>query len=58
MEGVVEDPAGEFSVREGGEGAPTAGPRIINVGIPGPGGEVALWRRAWRDKVREYLLTP
>ncbi|KAK9809002.1 hypothetical protein WJX72_007747 [[Myrmecia] bisecta] len=27
------------------------GPRIINVGIPGPGANVALWRRAWRDKI-------
>ena len=29
---------------------PRRGPRIVNVGIPGPGGQRALWRRAWRDK--------
>ena len=52
-EGVVEDPEGEFS-REA-DGAPATGPRIINVGIPGPGAQVAMWRRAWRDKV---LLLP
>ena len=50
-EGVVEDPDGEFTGREPAEGAPAVGPRIINVGIPGPGGEVAMWRRSWRDKV-------
>ena len=29
----------------------TDGPRIINVGVPGPGTRVALWHRAWRDKI-------
>lgn len=24
---------------------------MINVAIPGPGPEVALWRRSWRDKI-------
>jgi len=47
---VEEDPDGEFA-RSAGEAAPAAGPRIINVGVPGPGGQVAMWRRAWRDKV-------
>ncbi|KAL0048951.1 hypothetical protein WJX82_003017 [Trebouxia sp. C0006] len=27
------------------------GPRIINVGIPGPGAHVPMWKRAWRDKI-------
>ena len=27
------------------------GPRIINVGVPGPGGRRLMWRRAWRDKI-------
>ncbi len=29
------------------------GPRVINVGVTGPGGKRLFWRRAWRDKVRE-----
>eukprot|EP00775_Hariotina_reticulata_P004555 gene4555-4807_t len=32
------------------------GPRIIEVGIPGPGAHPLLWRRAWRDKVLPALV--
>lgn len=53
---MVEDPDGEFTGREPAEGAPAVGPRIINVGIPGPGSEVAMWRRSWRDKVCGWVL--
>lgn len=49
---MEEDPDNEFGAGGGEEGAAgREGPRIINVGVPGPGLEVALWRRAWRDKV-------
>lgn len=45
---VVEDPDNEFGTTE----VPVReGPRIINVGIPGPGAHVPLWKRAWRDKI-------
>ena len=45
---IVEDPDNEFGSSE----APVReGPRIINVGIPGPGAHVPLWKRAWRDKI-------
>lgn len=40
----------EFSQPPGPDVTP-GGPRIINVGVPGPGGNVPLWRRSWRDKV-------
>jgi acetoin utilization deacetylase AcuC-like enzyme/ankyrin repeat protein len=54
-EGLVEDPDQEF-VYTGGEAPPSEGPRIIDVGIPGPGAQVALWRRAWRDKIIPALV--
>lgn len=45
---IVEDPDNEFGSSE----TPVReGPRIINVGIPGPGAHVPLWKRAWRDKI-------
>jgi len=45
---IVEDPDNEF----GADAAPQGeGPRIINVGIPGPGAHVPMWKRAWRDKI-------
>lgn len=50
-----EDPDGEFTY-SGGEMPRTEGPRIIDVGIPGPGAKVALWRRAWRDKILPALV--
>ena len=44
----MEDPDNEF----GADAAPKGeGPRIINVGIPGPGAHVPMWKRAWRDKI-------
>ena len=48
--GVEEDPEGEFTGC-GGPDSGAGGPRIINVGVPGPGGNVPMWRRSWRDKV-------
>eukprot|EP00803_Ostreobium_quekettii_P003057 evm.model.scf_177.4 EVM.evm.TU.scf_177.4 scf_177:18001-33099(-) len=48
--GVEEDPDGEFSYC-GGEVPRLGGPRIVNVGIPGPGVQAMLWKRAWRDKI-------
>ena len=50
MEDVAEDPNHEFDAQSdeiNGNGLP----RIINVGIPGPGARPFLWRRSWRDKV-------
>mmetsp|Transcript_4408 Transcript_4408/g.12711 ORF Transcript_4408/g.12711 Transcript_4408/m.12711 type:complete len:900 (-) Transcript_4408:172-2871(-) len=47
---VKEDPDMEFSQPPGPDVTP-GGPRIINVGVPGPGGNVPLWRRSWRDKI-------
>ncbi|KAL0037126.1 hypothetical protein WJX79_001631 [Trebouxia sp. C0005] len=45
---IMEDPDNEF----GADAAPQGeGPRIINVGIPGPGAHVPMWKRAWRDKI-------
>ncbi|MEW5318555.1 MAG: hypothetical protein WDW38_009769 [Sanguina aurantia] len=35
--------------------APT-GPRVINVGIGGPGVKSKAWRRAWRDKILPALV--
>ena len=52
---VVEDPDREF-VYVGGEAPRTEGPRIIDVGIPGPGSQVAMWRRSWRDKILPALV--
>lgn len=49
-----EDPNNEFAqatTDTGGAGGIGEGPRIINVGVPGPGVKRQLWRRAWRDKV-------
>jgi hypothetical protein len=47
---ILEDPDGEFTY-VAGEVPRTDGPRVINVGVPGPGVKVNLWRRAWRDKI-------
>jgi acetoin utilization deacetylase AcuC-like enzyme/ankyrin repeat protein len=52
---IEEDPDHEF-VYSGGEMPRTEGPRIIDVGIPGPGSRVALWRRSWRDKILPALV--
>jgi len=52
---IEEDPDHEF-VYSGGEMPPTEGPRIIDVGIPGPGSRVALWKRSWRDKILPALV--
>lgn len=52
---VPEDPDREFPF-VAGERPRVDGPRVINVGVPGPGVKAALWRRAWRDKVRSILL--
>lgn len=49
QEEIVEDPDNEFDTDidfKHGDG-----PRVINVGIPGPGAHVPLWKRAWRDKI-------
>mmetsp|Transcript_500 Transcript_500/g.1334 ORF Transcript_500/g.1334 Transcript_500/m.1334 type:complete len:917 (-) Transcript_500:2486-5236(-) len=49
-----EDPNGEFSpstVENGGGRSGQPGPRIIDVGVPGPGSRRLMWRRAWRDKI-------
>lgn len=54
-ESVEEDPDHEF-VYVGGEIPRIEGPRIIDVGIPGPGARVALWRRSWRDKILPALV--
>ena len=46
---IIEDPDSEFGTDvdpKQGEG-----PRVINVGIPGPGAHVPMWKRAWRDKI-------
>ena len=51
--GIEEDPDAEFRAAEGPV-PPATGPRVINVGIHGPGAQVALWRRAWRDKVAAF----
>lgn len=40
----------------GGEVPTSEGPRIIDVGVPGPGAKVAFWRRAWRDKIIPALV--
>ncbi|GFH22218.1 ANK_REP_REGION domain-containing protein [Haematococcus lacustris] len=37
-------------------GCQARGPRIINVGVPGPGARRQLWRRAWRDKILPALV--
>jgi hypothetical protein len=48
---VPEDPDAEFGYTRG-EVPRVDGPRVINVGVPGPGVKANMWRRAWRDKVR------
>jgi len=52
---IEEDPDGEF-VYVGGEMPRTEGPRIIDVGIPGPGHHVPMWKRSWRDKIFPALV--
>lgn len=52
---IEEDPDGEF-VYGGGEMPRTEGPRIIDVGIPGPGHHVPMWKRSWRDKIFPALV--
>lgn len=47
---VEEDPDHEFPPSTADE-PPLTGPRIIEVGIKGPGAHPTLWRRAWRDKI-------
>lgn len=54
LDAVEEDPDGEFGASVSSTATPN-GPRVINVGVPGPGPQVALWRRAWRDKVQTRL---
>ena len=49
-----EDPACEFAGMGGSLLSlepPRDGPRVINVGVPGPGVKANLWRRSWRDKI-------
>lgn len=46
-----EDPDAEFTSTSAAP-PPLDGPRIIDVGITGPGFYPLKWRRAWRDKVR------
>ncbi|KAF5835858.1 hypothetical protein DUNSADRAFT_6792 [Dunaliella salina] len=60
---IPEDPNGEFTHSTsdtGGSNAPAngsdPGPRIINVGVPGPGAKRQVWRRAWRDKILPALV--
>lgn len=52
---MEEDPEGEFKYT-GGEVPRAEGPRIIDVGIPGPGAHVPLWKRSWRDKIIPALI--
>lgn len=52
---IEEDPDGEF-LYTGGEMPRTEGPRIIDVGIPGPGHHVPMWKRSWRDKIFPALV--
>ncbi|KAL3144011.1 hypothetical protein ABBQ32_003818 [Trebouxia sp. C0010 RCD-2024] len=49
QEEIVEDPDNEFDTDVDSKHGD--GPRVINVGIPGPGAHVPLWKRAWRDKI-------
>ena len=48
---VEEDPDNEFTSTSKAP-PPLDGPRIIDVGIGGPGFHPLKWRRAWRDKAR------
>jgi acetoin utilization deacetylase AcuC-like enzyme len=52
---VDEDPNHEFPSTTADDPI-LCGPRIIDVGIPGPGFHPLLWRRAWRDKVLPALV--
>jgi acetoin utilization deacetylase AcuC-like enzyme/ankyrin repeat protein len=52
---IEEDPDAEFCY-QGGEIPRTEGPRIIDVGIPGPGHHVPMWKRSWRDKIFPALV--
>lgn len=52
---IEEDPDSEFKY-SGGDMPRTEGPRIIDVGIPGPGAHVPLWKRSWRDKIFPALV--
>eukprot|EP00878_Enallax_costatus_P016221 GHUV01017014.1.p1 GENE.GHUV01017014.1~~GHUV01017014.1.p1 ORF type:complete len:704 (+),score=270.00 GHUV01017014.1:1195-3306(+) len=52
---VEEDPDHEFPSTTADDPV-LAGPRIIDVGIPGPGFHPLLWRRAWRDKILPALV--
>ncbi|WIA10571.1 hypothetical protein OEZ85_010758 [Tetradesmus obliquus] len=52
---VAEDPNHEFPSSTADDPI-LAGPRVIEVGIPGPGFHPLLWRRAWRDKVLPALV--
>lgn len=52
---VEEDPDREFPPTTADE-PPLSGPRLIEVGISGPGAHPALWRRAWRDKILPALV--
>ncbi|KAI8112161.1 hypothetical protein M9434_003485 [Picochlorum sp. BPE23] len=54
-EEIEEDPDAEFAYG-GGEMPRTEGPRIIDVGIPGPGHHVPKWKRSWRDKIFPALV--
>lgn len=47
---VEEDPDHEFPPSTADD-PPLSGPRLIEVGIQGPGAHPSLWRRAWRDKI-------
>lgn len=52
---IDEDPDQEFPSSTADDPV-LAGPRIIDVGIPGPGFHPLLWRRAWRDKILPALV--
>ncbi|KAF6259471.1 Arginase/deacetylase [Scenedesmus sp. NREL 46B-D3] len=52
---VDEDPHREF-LSTTADDPVLSGPRIVDVGIPGPGFHPLLWRRAWRDKVLPALV--
>lgn len=51
---VEEDPDHEFAPTTIDD-PPLNGPRLIEVGIKGPGAHPTLWRRAWRDKILPAL---
>lgn len=51
---VEEDPDREFAPTTIDD-PPLHGPRLIEVGIKGPGAHPTLWRRAWRDKILPAL---